>query len=69
MELPWGLWWSAVSFVVGFLWDFYRVSLKGHKPMYLPGPREEEAMCQRKPGVWGGQRWPRFPGEGDNVRL
>lgn len=27
-----------LGFLVGFLWDFCRVNLKGQEPMLLPGP-------------------------------
>lgn len=33
--------------MVGFLWDFYGVSLKGHSVL-LPGPREERELRSGK---------------------
>lgn len=36
--------------MVGVLWVFYRVSLKGHKPVLLPGPREARRWSKDRGG-------------------
>lgn len=36
--------------MVGFLWVFYRVNLKGHKPILVPGPREARGWSKDRGG-------------------
>lgn len=68
VELPWGLWWGFLGITVEFFWDIYTVSLKGHKPVLLPGPRERtELSLREKAKGWGGQRRCSLTEEGDRL--
>ena len=57
---------GVLSFRVGFLWNFFSISLKGHKPVLLPAPRMgRELRCKRKPGCWGRTEVTQVPRRGE----